>query len=72
MPKVDAHILAGIILRTLIEKNYNSQEEFAYDFGADVRTINRYINEGIRKIDTVQQLAEFFDMDFVDFFQNAK
>ena len=64
------HILAGMNLRLLIQMNYGSQEAFAIDYGADLRTINRYINDGINKIQTVQELAEFFNTDFTFFFQD--
>ena len=49
MSKVDATRFAGEVLRRLIKENYSSQEEFAFEFGADVRTISRYINNGITK-----------------------
>lgn len=62
---------AGEMLRKLIQENYSSQEEFANDFGADLRTINRYINNGINNISTLQELAVFFSVDFLYFFQNS-
>jgi len=60
---------AGAVLRQLIAENYPSQEEFAYDYGADIRTISRYINNGINKIDVIQELADFFDVPFEFFFK---
>lgn len=54
---------AGHVLRRLIRENYRTQEDFAYDFGADLRTINRYINEGINKVSTLQELAMFFRVE---------
>lgn len=59
---------AGAKLRSLILENYSSQEEFALDYGLELRTVNRYVNEGIGKINTVQELAEFFGVEFKDFF----
>ena len=59
---------AGNALRRLISENYPSQEDFAYDYGVDIRTISRYINNGINKIDVIQGLAEFFDVSFEFFF----
>ena len=61
---------AGRALRRLIEENFSSQEEFAYEYGADIRTISRYINNGINKIDVIQELAERFDVPFEYFFQD--
>lgn len=60
---------AGEKLRNLILENYPSQEEFAYDYGTDIRTVSRYINNGINKIDAVQELADFFHVDFMEFFK---
>ncbi len=60
--------LAGNTLRRLIQENYTSQEEFAYDFGMEIRTVSRYINSGINKTDTIQELADFFGINFRDFF----
>jgi hypothetical protein len=50
---------AGQVLRRLIQENYSSQEEFAYDYGTDIRTVSRYINDGINKINIIQELAVF-------------
>ena len=60
---------AGQKLKQLIKENdYTSQEDFALDYGAELRTISRYINNGINKIDVIQELAEFFGVDFTYFF----
>lgn len=61
-------LVAGEKLRQLIKANYSSQEEFAFDYPMDLRTVSRYINNGITKIDTIQELAEFFKVPFVTFF----
>ena len=46
-------------LNDVTDGNYSTQEEFAYDYGIELRTVSRYINNGISKIPTVQELAEF-------------
>ena len=69
MTETDAAKRAGNFLRKLIQDNYASQEEFACDFGMDLRTANRYINNGINKVNVIQELAVFFDVEFVAFFQ---
>lgn len=71
MRNVDAWKQAGIVLRRLIQENYSTQEEFALDFGQELRTVNRWINQGINKIDKVQELADFFQVDFLDFFKES-
>lgn len=68
MSKMDAAKQAGIVLRQLIQENYPSQEEFAYDFGTDIRTVSRYVNQGINKVNTLQELADFFQIELTDFF----
>lgn len=67
--QMSAERMAGEALRKLIQENYSSQEEFAYDYGADLRTISRYINNGINKINVIQELADFFGVSLISFFQ---
>lgn len=68
MSDINYALLAGKRLRLLIEENYATQEDFAYDYGMDLRTVSRYINSGISKVPTIQELAEFFNVPFMDFF----
>lgn len=68
MEKLSPQQIAGQTLRKLIRENYASQEEFSYDYGMDLRTLSRYINNGINKVDAIQELATFFKVDFTDFF----
>ncbi len=68
MTDMSPQMKAGQKLRQLISENYRTQEEFAERFNTDIRTINRYINQGINKIAVIQELADLFHMDFVDFF----
>lgn len=67
MNKFDAARNAGEVLRMLIRQNYATQQEFADDYGLEIRTVNRYINEGISKVNVVQELSEFFQVDLVLF-----
>lgn len=69
MTNFSLQMKVGQKLRTLIMENYESQEDFAYDYGADIRTISRYVNNGINKIDIIQDLADFFGITFVEFFE---
>ena len=69
MSDFDAAKQAGKKLKMLIRQHYSTQEEFAVDFGADIRTINRYINCGINKVSVIQELAFFFGIDFISFFE---
>lgn len=70
MSEITIQLQAGRYLKRLIQENYESQEDFAYDFGTDIRTVSRYVNNGINKISTIQELADFFGVRFQDFFSN--
>ncbi len=60
-------LVAGANLKRLIkESKYKTQEEFAFEFGADVRTVGRWVNQGIDKLSIIEQIAEFFDIDVSD------
>lgn len=52
--------------------NYSSQQEFADDFGVELRTVNRYVTTGIGEIVTIQEIADFFGMDLPEYLQLAK
>lgn len=68
MCKVFQDMYAGQVLKRLIQENYSSQEEFSDDFGVALRTVSRYVNEGIDKVKVIQELAEFFGVPFRSFF----
>ena len=62
--KADLGLVAGANLRWLIKQSqFATQEQFAYEFGTDVRTVSRWINRGVKNLDTLQQLADFFGVD---------
>ena len=59
--------IAGENLKRLIkETQYRTQEEFAYAFGAETRTLSRWLNQGVKDIDTLEQLANFLSVDITD------
>ena len=68
MTELSPQMKAGRKLRQLIAENFSSQEEFADAYGADPRTIGRYVNQGINKVDAIQELADWFGIDFKEFF----
>lgn len=62
-------LVAGANLKRLIKNSkYKTQEEFAFEFCTDVRTVGRWVNKGIKNLDTIQQIAEFFDIDALTLF----
>ena len=65
----DLGLVAGANLKRLIKNSkYKTQEEFAFEFGTDVRTVGRWIRGGINSLATIQQIAAFFDVDALAFF----
>ena len=68
MDNMTPSLKAGQCLRHLIEQNYSTQEEFSLDIHAELRTVNRWINQGISKVDTIQYLANHFGLSFLEFF----
>lgn len=63
----DLGLVAGAKLKQLIKQSkYKTQEEFAFEFGADVRTIGRWINNGIDSLSTIQKIADFFGVAVSD------
>lgn len=51
--------------RLIKESKYQTQEEFAFAFGAETRTLSWWLNQGVRKIDTLEQLADFLSVDIL-------
>ncbi|MBQ8428861.1 MAG: helix-turn-helix transcriptional regulator [Clostridia bacterium] len=70
MTELTPQLKAGRKLRELISRDFDSQEDFAFEYGCDVRTISRYVNQGIEKVGVIQELAMYFNVDFMDFFKD--
>lgn len=63
MDELSLELIAGMRLRKLIKENYRTQQDFADDYGLDIRSVSRYINSGIPTFQIVQELADFFHVD---------
>lgn len=62
--QISLSLIAGKKLKQLIiNSEYKTQEEFAYNFNVDVRTVGRWINLGIDSLTTICQIADFFNID---------
>ena len=60
-------LIAGINLKQLIrESKYRTQENFAYEFGAEIRTVSRWLNTGVKNIDTLEEIACFLEVDIFE------
>lgn len=66
-------LVAGINLKNLIKASkYKTQEIFAYEFGAEIRTVSRWLNGGIKNIDTLEEIAEFLEVDVFELLKEKK
>ncbi len=57
---------AGKNLKNLIKEAGLTQEAFAFEFRADASTVRRWIAHGIKDINLILEIAEFFDVDFFE------
>ena len=60
---IDPGIYAGKQFKLLMEKNNRTQERLAEDFNVDVRTVRRWIYEGISDIYRIYEIADYFEID---------
>ena len=72
LSNVSYSMAAGLALKHLIRKHYPSQQSFADDYGIELRTVNRYVTSGIGKMVTIEEAADFFQMDVIDFLRLGK
>ena len=57
-------LIVGINLKRLIRRSrYKTQENFAYEFGEEIRTDSRRLNAGVKNIDTLEEIADFLEVD---------
>ena len=61
---IDLNKIVGANLKRAIkESKWRTQERFSEAFGAEVRTVGRWCNQGIDKLSLVQQIADFLEID---------
>ena len=61
---IDLNKIVGANLKRAIKKSkWRTQEKFSEAFGAEVRTVGRWCNQGIDKLSLVQQIADFLEID---------
>ena len=56
-------IVGANLKRAIKESKWKTQERFSEAFGAEVRTVGRWCNQGIDKLSLVQQIADFLEID---------
>lgn len=64
-----SQIAADNVRRIIKESACKTQEGFASSFGAELRTVSRWLNGGIHNLDTLQEIAEFFNVDVLSLLQ---
>ena len=57
---------AGKNLKRIIKEKGFTQEQFAEQMFVDPTTVRRWLAHGIKDIDTICLIANFFDMDVID------
>ncbi len=67
MIKESYSVIAGKALKKILNDNKISQQDFAFDYGCDIRTVSRYVNKGITKIQDIEDIAYYFDIELFDF-----
>ena len=59
---------AGKNLKNLIKQSeYKTQDRFAEAMYVDPVTVRRWIAHGIKDINTIQEIADLFNVDFMEF-----
>ena len=54
--------------REIRQSRYRTQENFAFEFGAEPRTVSRWLNEGLRDMDVAQEIAELLEIEVLGLF----
>lgn len=68
MDKRLSEIVGANVKRAIALSDYKTQEEFAYEFGANLRNVSRWVNRGLNQIDTADEIAYFLGFDTKNLF----
>ena len=60
---IDRPKQAGTFLKSELKKRKITQEKFAEYMGCDVRTVGRWIHDGINQVDILFIIASFFGLE---------
>lgn len=67
--KLLSKIAGDNVKRLIKESDYQTQENFADLFGAEIRTVSRWLNGGIKNLDTLQEIASFLGVEVLELLQ---
>jgi hypothetical protein len=68
MDKKLSQIVGTNLKRAIALSDYKTQEEFAWEFGTDIRSVSRWVNLGLNKIDTAEEIAYFLGIETLNLF----
>ena len=66
--KLLSEVVGSNVKRAISLSPYRTQEEFAFMFGTDIRNVSRWVNQGVKKIDTADEIADFLELETVNLF----
>lgn len=61
-------VVGANLKREIRQSRYRTQENFAFEFGAETRTVSRWLNEGLRDVDVAEEIAEFLEIETLGLF----
>lgn len=62
--------IVGANLKRLIKQSkYRTQENFAFEFGVELRTLSRWLNGAISDIGDIMEIANALGVDFRSLFE---
>lgn len=71
MEKYLSQIAGDNVKRIIKNSDFETQENFAFAFGAEIRTVSRWLNNGIKNLDTLQEIAEFLEVDVLSLLKRS-
>jgi hypothetical protein len=68
MKKTLSKIVGTNLKRAIALSDFKTQEEFAYEYGTDIRSVSRWVNIGLNKVDTAEEIANFLGVNVINLF----
>ena len=62
--KLSLNKIVGMNLKRIIRQSrYRTQEEFAWEYGYELRTVSRWLNGGLDSLGTIEGVARFLGVE---------
>ena len=68
MDKRLSQIVGANLKRAIALSDFKTQEIFAFEYGTDIRNVSRWVNLGLNKVDTTEEVAEFLGIEALNLF----